>query len=117
MTLSELATLLKASPKSWDDLTAQQKLDFINTLAPINGFDGQQRPWFKDWWLVCTQVQEDSMNALLPANVRVKTVLYLSVRYLNIDIVTDCLTAGAMYAAARPILRTLICTNVTVVVP
>lgn len=113
MTLSELATLLKASPKSWNDLTAAQKLDFRDTLAPkIDGFDGAQRAWFRDWWFICTQANVDAMNALLPANVRVAAVSYLGVLYLDIDLATDCMNLTDTYGAARSVIRTLICTNV-----
>jgi hypothetical protein len=113
VTLAELAVILKASPKSWNDLTAQQKLDFRDTLAPkVAGFDGQQRTWFGDWWMACTQAQVDAMNAALPPSVRVAPVSYLGQLYVNIDLATDCMGANDTYAAARPVLRTLVCTNV-----
>lgn len=113
MTLGELATLLRASPKSWNDLTAAQKTDFRDTLAPrVNGFDGPQRNWFKDWWFICTQANVDAINALLPANVRVEPVTYLGIKYLNIDLATDCMQLTDTYGPARPVIRTLVCTNV-----
>lgn len=113
MTLNELATILRASPKSYDLLTTQQKADFRETLAPrVSGFDGQQRAWFKDWWFICTQAQVDTMNAALPQDVRVAPVTYLGTMYLNIDLATDCMQAADTYVAARPVLRTLICTNI-----
>jgi hypothetical protein len=113
VTLSELATILKASPKSYDLLTTQQKQDFRETLAPkVDGFEGQQRTWFRDWWFVCTQAQLDTMNAALPANVRINAVDYLGVLYINIDLATDCMQLTDTYGAARSVIRTLICTNV-----
>lgn len=113
MTLAELATILRASPKSYDLLTAQQKTDFRETLAPkLAGFDGGQRNWFGDWWIIATQANVDAINAALPANVRVQSVSYLGVQYLNIDLATDCMQAGDTYTAARPILRTLIITEI-----
>lgn len=113
-TLAQVAAFLTAGPVSYNDLTAQQKQDFSDTLAPkVQGFDGQQRPWFKDWWFACTQANVDAINAALPARVRVAAVNYLGTLYLNIDLATDCLNAGDTYFAARPILRALICTNVT----
>lgn len=113
MTLSELATLLKASPKSYNDLTAPQKQDFRDTLSPkVAGFDGQQRAWFGDWWLACVQADVNTINAALPANTRVASVSYLGVLYLNIDLGTDCMQSGDTYFAARATLRTLVCTNI-----
>lgn len=113
MTLSELADLLRASPKSWNDLTAAQKLDFRDTLAPkIDGFDGPQRAWFQNWWFICTQANVDAMNALLPANVRIAAVTYLGVKYLNIDLATDCMQLTDTYGPARSVIRTLICANI-----
>lgn len=112
-TLIQIAAFLQATPSSFNDLTAPQKQDFIDTLAPkVNGFDGQQRPWFGDWWLVCTQADVDAMNALLPSGVRVAAVSYLGVKYLNIDLATDCMSADSTYFAARSVLRTLVCTNI-----
>lgn len=111
LTLAQLATVV--SGKSWDTLTAAQRTDVRDTLGPkIAGFDGQQRAWFRDWWFACTQANVDAMNALLPPNVRVEAVSYLSVLYLNIDLITDCIQAGDTYFAARSVLRTLVCTNV-----
>lgn len=113
MTLQELATILKSGPKSWDTLTVQQRTDFRETLAPkIAGFDGQQRAWFRDWWFACTQANLDAMNASLPASIRVGAVSYLGQLYINIDLATDCMDAESTYALARPVLRTLICTNI-----
>lgn len=113
MTLSELAALLKAGPKSYNDLTAAQKLDFRDTLAPkIAGFDGQQRAWFGDWWFTVTQANVDAINATLPPTTRVSAVSYLGVLYLGMDLCTDCMQSGDTYFAARSILRTLVCTNV-----
>lgn len=112
MTFSELAVLLNASPKSYNDLTAQQKLDVRDLLAPLSGFNAPQKAWFGDWWMACTQVQVDNMNAALPVGVRIKAVSYLGLLYINIDVVTDCMGATDTYFGARPILRTLICTNI-----
>jgi hypothetical protein len=111
-TLAQVAAFLTVTPVSYNDLTAQQKQDFSDTLAPFNGFSGGQRAWFGDWWFACTQAQVDTMNAALPAKVRVQPARYLGVLYLNIDLATDCLNAGDTYAAARPVLRTLVCTNI-----
>jgi hypothetical protein len=111
LTLSQLATMVVN--KSWDLLTPSQRTDFRDTVAPkLEGFDGQQRAWFRDWWFACTQAQVDTMNAALPASVRVSPVSHLGQLYLNIDLATDCMQAGDTYAAARPVLRTLICTNI-----
>lgn len=112
MTLSEVATLLKSAPKSWNDLTAQEKTDVGAALKPFLGFDAPQRAWFGDWWFACTQAQVDTMNAALPARTRIAAVLYQGTLYLNMDLATDCMGAGDTYAAARPTLRTLICTNI-----
>lgn len=112
LTLSEVASMLKASPKSWNDLTAQQKTDVRDALAPVLGFNAPQRAWFGDWWFICTQANVDAMNALLPANTRIAPVSYQSALYLNMDLATDCMQAGDTYAAARPTLRTLVCTNI-----
>lgn len=113
MTLSELATILKASPKSYDLLTAQQKTDFRETLAPkIDGFEGPQRAWFRDWWFACSQAQLDTMNGLLPPNVRIEAVTYLGLKYISIDLSTDCFQLTDTYGPARSVIRTLICTNI-----
>ena len=40
------------------------------------------------------------MNVTLPANTRIKATLFLGVRYLGIDGLTDCLSAGNTYAGA-----------------
>jgi hypothetical protein len=112
-TLAQVATFLKATPSSYDSLTTAQKADLRDTLAPkLAGFDGAQRTWFKDWWLACTQVQIDAINATLPAKTRVSGILSGGVWYLNIDLATDCLQAGNTYFASRSILRTLVCTYV-----
>lgn len=114
MTLSELATLLNTPPpKSYNDLTAQQKQDVLDVLAPLSGFDAPQRAWFKNWWLICTAADITNMNAVLPANTRVAPLNYLGTLYLNIDLATDCMGPGATYLAARSIIRTLVCKNVT----
>jgi hypothetical protein len=112
MTLAEVATLLKSAPKSWNDLTAQEKQDVGAALRPVLGFDGQQRAWFGDWWFTCTQANVDAMNAALPAGTRVGAVSYLGTLYLGMDLATDCMQAGDTYAAVRPVLRTLVCTNI-----
>lgn len=111
LTLSQLATIVVG--KSFNDLTAQQKIDFRDTLGPkVAGFDGQQRAWFGDWWLLCTQAQVDAMNAALPANVRVGPVSYQSNLYLNIDLGTDATSLGDTYFATRATLRALVFTNI-----
>jgi hypothetical protein len=112
-TLAQIAAFLIATPSSYDGLTAGQKTDLRDTLAPkIAGFDGQQRTWFRDWWFVATPAQIASANALLPAKVRLSGVTYLGTTYLNIDIATDCINAGETYYPARSVLRTLVMTNV-----
>lgn len=112
-TLQQVATFLRASPKSYDTLTAGQKTTFREVLAPkLAGFDGEQRTWFRDWWFVATQAQVDAINAALPRNVQVQPVLYNGTLYLNIDIATDCLQSGDTYFAARSVFRALVCTNV-----
>lgn len=114
MTLAAVATFLRASPKAWVDLTANQKDTARNVLLPkITGFDGEQRAWFKDWWMACTQAQVDTMNALLPANVRVAPKDISGSLYLNIDIITDVLNPGDTYYPARMTLRSLVFTNIT----
>lgn len=111
LTMAQLALVVK--DKSWDLLTAAQRIDFRDTLAPkLDGFDGQQRAWFRDWWFACTQADVDAMNAALPASVRIGAVSYLGQLYINVDLATDCMQAGDTYAAARPVLRTLILRNV-----
>jgi hypothetical protein len=112
-TLAQIAAFLQATPSSYDMLTASQKTDLRDTLAPkIAGFDGQQRAWFRDWWFECTQAQVNAANALLPTRVRLSPVAYNSKLWLNIDIATDCITAGETYYPARSVLRTLVMTNV-----
>lgn len=112
-TLAQIATVLKATPLSYDAMSASQKEDFRDTLRPrLIGFDGEQRAWFRDWWFVATQPQVDAMNAALPVNVRVAPVAYNSTLYLNIDLATDCLQAADTYFAARPVLRALVITFV-----
>lgn len=112
-TLAQVATFLKAQPRSYDTLTTAQKQEFRETLAPkLAGFDGEQRAWFKDWWLVCTQAQLDAINAALPAKTRVSGILRDGNWHLNTDLATDCLQAGSTYFLARSILRTLIVANV-----
>lgn len=111
LTLSQLATVIVG--QSFNSLTAQQKIDFRDTLAPkVSGFDGQQRPWFGDWWLLCTQAQVDAINAALPANTRVRAVTYLGNLYLNIDLGTDSTSLGDTYFAGRATLRALVFTNI-----
>jgi hypothetical protein len=111
LTLPQLATVLVGN--SFNSLTAQQKIDFRDTLAPkVTGFDGQQRAWFGDWWLLCTQAQVDAMNAALPPNTRVWAVTYLGNMYLNIDLGTDATNLGDTYFATRTTLRALVFTNI-----
>lgn len=111
LTLPQLAATLIGN--SFNSLTAQQKIDFRDTLAPkLAGFDGQQRAWFGDWWLLCTQPQVDAMNAALPAGTRVAPVAYLGNLYLNIDLGTDATSLGDTYFATRATLRALVFTNI-----
>ena len=111
LTLPQLAAVIVG--QSFNSLTAQQKIDFRDTLAPkLAGFDGQQRPWFGDWWLLCTQEQIDAMNAALPAGTRVWPVTYQSNLYLNIDLGTDATSLGDTYFATRATLRALVFTNI-----
>lgn len=111
LTLPQLAAVLVG--QSFNSLTAQQKIDFRDTLAPkVAGFDGQQRAWFGDWWMLCTQAQVDAINAALPANTRVATVTYLGSQYLNIDLGTDSTSLGDTYFAGRATLRALVFTNI-----
>jgi hypothetical protein len=113
MTLAQVATFLKATPSSWDMLTAAQKQNARDSLLPkIQGFDGEQRTWFKNWWLVCTQTQVDQMNALLPAGVRVAPIAWAAKLYLSIDLLTDVINQGDTYYPARSVVRTLVCTFV-----
>lgn len=111
-TLGEIATLLKASPKSYNDLTTQQKQDVRDALAPLSGFNAPQRAWFGDWWFACTQANVDAINAALPAKTRVAAVTYLGAKYLNVDLATDCMNSSDTYFGARTILRTLVFTNI-----
>lgn len=111
LTLPQLASIVNG--KSFNALTAQEKIDFRDTLAPkLAGFDGQQRAWFGDWWLLCTQAQIDAMNAALPSNTRVAAATYLGSQYLNIDLSTDCTSLGDTYFAARATLRGVVFTNI-----
>lgn len=111
MTLAAVATFLKASPKSWDDLTTNQKQTARDVLLPkIQGFDGEQKAWFKNWWLACTPAQVTSINALLPAKTRVASITHNSSTYLSIDLLTDTIDAGNTYFPARSVIRTLVCT-------
>lgn len=113
-TLAQLATLLKASPKSFNALTSQQKADMLDALRPLSGFDASQRSWFEDWWFVCTQAQVDAINALLPASVRVDPTSFGGALYLSTDLATDCANQKDTYFAARSVIRTLVCANVRV---
>lgn len=110
LTLSQLAAALVG--KSFNDLSAQQKLDFRDTLAPLAGFSSPQRAWFGDWWFACTQDQVDAMNAALPRTTQVMAVSYLGQLYLNVDLGTDSSNLRDTYFAARATLRALAFTNV-----
>jgi hypothetical protein len=111
MTLAQVATFLKATPSSWDMLTAAQKQNARDSLLPkIDGFDGEQRAWFKNWWLSCTQAQVDEMNTLLPSGIRVEPITWLGAKWLSIDLLTDVINTGDTYFPARSIVRTLVCT-------
>lgn len=114
MTLATLASTLQASPKSWDELTAPQQQDARDSMRPnAQGFNASHRTFFGGWWLLATSGQVTAINALLPARTRVAAISHLGLLYLNIDLLTDSPDPGQTYYAARTVIQTLKCTNVT----
>lgn len=119
MTLAQVATFLQATPSAWNDLTAGQKQNARDSMLPkINGFDGEQRAWFQNWWLgPCTQAQVNAINAALPPRTRVAPVTIAAQLYLNIDLLTDVINPSDTYYPARSTVATLVCRNLTYTPP
>jgi hypothetical protein len=114
MTLSQVATLLRG--KSWQDLTAQQKADVREVLAPAQGFTSGQRAWLNRWWLTVTQSDVAAINATLPASIRVVPTTINGTLYLGADLLTDA-QAGETFYKARAILARLVVAEATYVPP
>jgi hypothetical protein len=115
MTLTQVATLLRG--KSWQDLTAAQKLEVREAIAPaVRGFTSAQRAWLNRWWLQCTQSDVDAINATLPASVRVSPTTINGTLYLGADLLTDA-QAGETFYKARAILARLVVAEVVYTPP
>lgn len=64
----DLADSLKTTPKSWDDMTAQEQQTMRLVFEHTNGFSSDQFAFLRQWWFAVTQSQVNAANQLMPAN-------------------------------------------------
>ena len=104
--LIELSAPLVGDPKSWLEVSTEQREAFM-LLMPSDFFTPEQYYWLSFWWLPSSVEGLAALNSLCPPNTTItgREDIHGDL-FVSCDLLSDALNGGSL-SALLPILKTL----------